>query len=123
MMLARKIFIPFHYIFHCSRLKIPRELSILRFRQNSFGPNDAPRSGMRHINKVRSISYAERKRERMKSARDARSDGGTRCRHFLFLCAYRWYAPSGLTRKSPVSWFYSSQTLTRVRNPRNVRAS
>lgn len=41
------------------------------------------RSGMRHINKVRSISHAERKRERMKSARDARSDGGTRCRHFL----------------------------------------
>lgn len=31
--------------------------------------------------------------------------------------------PSGLTRKSPVSRFYSSQTLTRVRNPRNVRAS
>lgn len=39
-------------------------------------------SGMRHINKVESISRAERKRGRMESAREARSRGGSGCRAF-----------------------------------------
>lgn len=76
-----RILTPLHHTFapHRIALQCPKSLGSYRFYD--LGKiHSVPttlgifaRSGMRHINKVGSISHAERKRGRMESAREARS--------------------------------------------------